>query len=99
MYNCNFNSILNGRFINFSVGCFNSENDNLRFFARVASVPSEHCFCKNLNTACEDFQLLLASPLINVLCEVIYSLCGLFKIDQCHSNIEYLLHEICFTNL
>ena len=57
LYNRSFSSILYGHFINFAVSCFYGENDNLHFFARVASISPKHCFNKNLYTACKNFQL------------------------------------------
>ena len=85
--------------MNFAVSCFNAENDNLHFIARVASVSPKHYFCKKLYTACKDFPLPLASSLVNVLCEVIFSRYGLFEIGLYHSDTEFLLHEICCKNL
>ena len=99
MYNLSFSSILYSRFINFVVSCFNTENDNLLFIARITSVSPKHCFYKNLYTAYKDFQLPLTSPLVNVLCEFIFSGYGLFEKGLCHSDIEFLLHEICCKNL
>ena len=57
MYNRSFSSIMFvfGRFINFAVSTFNTENDNLRSIVRVASVFAKHCFCKNMYSACRDF--------------------------------------------
>ena len=74
VYNCSFSSILCGRCINFADSCFNTENYKLRFIARVASDSPKHCFSKNLYRLLHvKTQLLLANPLINILCEVIFS--------------------------
>ena len=68
------------------------------FISRVASVSTKHCLSKNFYITCKDFLLPLDSPLVNVLCEVLFSRKGLFEIGLCHSDIKFLLHEICCKN-
>ena len=95
MHGKSFFDAVVSRFYNLTVNCLYSSNSHVLFMARNAGCFSLSFFGKNLiHQQMSESEVSLASPYVNLLCELVFCRSGYFYSVLSDAETEFLLRDV-----